>query len=199
MTTSAPARSATTLPAVWPPGNFPPVNASPIRLTAVGVALRHFTDSVRDITTMPTWALHVATTVLTKQLEPHLRADDPVTRCRDLLLDPERPAWSTGTPAHELLGDAWDEVADTMSARIDATLGLARIEGDRRALTRFARSGTTDTTPWWGTHLWDTTVARHISRIGRHPLLESVLRTTPEYADSLTLSRVLALSHAVGR
>lgn len=164
------------------------------RLAALGLALQHIVDDLPHHVGFEPADAHRVTTVLTHQLELVIGADDPIRRCRDVLVDPDRVAHPDGRTARELLGPAWHDVARSAQTAADSTLAYARVHGDLAVLALAARYGASDRFPWWGTRRWDTCVDQFVHRDGRRPALEALLRTQPEDVDLLTLSRVLSFA-----
>lgn len=165
------------------------------RRGAVGIALTHFTEPLRTYSRRHLTDVHVATTVLTKQLESALTADRPADRISELLLDPSRLAAPDGTTAASVLDTAWVDFHRDVTARVAATHAYIRAEGLASFLRLSAWYGMSDPTPWWGTPAWDECTRRLADRPDARHALVTVLRTRPEIVDHLTLCRVLSSGH----
>lgn len=165
------------------------------RLGAVGIALTHFTEPLTAYSRRHLTDVHVATTVLTKQLESALTDGRPADRIGELLLEPDRVATPDGTTAATLLDSAWADFHRDVTVRVAATHAYIRAEGLASFLRLSAWYGMTDRTPWWGTPAWEECTGRLADRPDARQALVTVLRTRPEIIDHLTLCRVLSSGH----
>lgn len=167
-------------------------------LAPVGFALHHFTDIIIGRDVMSHVELHQATTILTKQLQRCLAANDWLQGVQTLVTDPDRPALGDGRTAQQACGVAWQAVLDVAKQRSDLETHEAARYGDTAILMLAALHGCGTDTLWWGTASWRLRVYDWTARHSVGARTRSMLTASPEHVDQETLAAVIADSEPVG-
>lgn len=160
-------------------------------LTALGIALHHFTDILALHVDLPDAELHQANTILTKQVRKALGSADPIGVVRRLVADPLRCATGDGRSAAELCGPAWMEIEAIVVRRADMAVEGSRTYGVD-AITKLASlHASVASFPWWDTEAWERQVDRWSRRDRRSPLVRTALLRSPDRLDRRIVQSVL--------
>lgn len=160
-------------------------------LTALGVALHHFTDIVALNVDVPDSELHQANTVLTKQVRTAMGGPDPMEVVRRLVADPHRSATGDGRSAAELCGPAWMTIEAIVVRRADLAVEGSRTYGVDTIAKLASVHASLATFPWWGTDAWERQVERWSRHDRRSPLVRTALLRSPDRLDHRIVRSVL--------
>lgn len=166
------------------------LSPEPRDLTALGVALHHFTELADDVE-LDVVTLHCATTILTKQVADRLRGPAPWPAIRRLVTDPHRVATPDGATVEVLCSSTWASIRHQAGRRATAAVeGVARFGAD--AVTRLASlRGHQSTAPWWGTEAFEHRIDAWLGDARLSPVLAASLRRAPEQAPADVLHDIL--------
>ena len=153
-------------------------------LVAVGIALHHFTELVRELVPVDPIELHRATTILTRQVTELLDADAPLDTICALMTDPDRVATADGRTSAELCGDAWPEVQESSNERTVSALEGAETFGAATVLHLAATRAVRPRHVWWGTDGWNKRVDEWLSAHPESEHLRPMLTNEPEHAEA---------------
>lgn len=166
-------------------------------LIAVGLALHHFTELVRDLVPIEPLQLHRATTVLTKQVATALGEEHPLETVHTLVTDPDRCAAPDRRTAAQLCGEAWPRIRDLADHRARCAIDGADTFGEATVLHLAATRAVKPRCVWWGTHGWTKRVDDWSRRFDASGRRRPVLVSAPEYVDDDVLAQIVDVSGLV--